>query len=153
MEKSISQAIENARQSAGYSKLKEYQWQTIEAYLSGRDVFVSAPTGAGKSVTFELAPHAFKYMSENSQLLILVVVPLVSLMKDQVRNLISRGIHSSYVGDDCSEDQLKSILEFKARIVFGSPEALLNNYRHIFRHLKGNLKAVFVDESHCIAKW
>ena len=86
-------------------------------------------------------------MSENSQLLILVVVPLISLMKDQVRNLISHGICSSYVGDDCSEDQLKSILEFKARIVFGSPKALLNNYRHIFRHLKGNLKAFFVDES------
>ena len=85
--------------------------------------------------------------------MVLVIVPLVSLMKDQVNNLVSRGIPASHVGDDCSEDQLRDILDFKARIVFGSPEALLNNYRHTFRHLKRNLKAIFVDESHCIAKW
>lgn len=70
-----------------------------------------------------------------------MIVPLVSLMKDQVNDLVSRGIPASYVGYDCSEDQLRDILDFKARIVFGSPEALLNTYRHIFRHLKSNLKA------------
>ncbi|CAB4018405.1 Bloom syndrome -like, partial [Paramuricea clavata] len=135
------------------SQLKEYQRQTIEAYLSGRDVFVSIWQRYEKSLTFELAPHAFEYLSENNKSLVLVVVPLVSLMKDQVSNLVSRGIPSSYIGDDCSENQLKSILDFKSRIVFGSPKALLNNYRYIFRHLKENLKAVFIDESHCITKW
>ena len=63
----------------------------------------------------------------------LVIVPLISLMKDQVSNLNSRGIRASYVGDDCSEEQLEDIL-----IVFGIPEAILNNYRPIFRHLKRN---------------
>ena len=152
MENSVSKAIEKAQQFSGYLELKEYQRQTIEAYLSGMP-FVSAQTGYGKSLTFELAPHAFEDLSENNKSLVVVVVPLVSLMKDQVSNLVSRGIPSSYIGDDCSEDQLKSILDFKSRIVFGSPEALLNNYRYIFRHLKENLKAVFIDESHCIAKW
>ncbi|CAB4000466.1 Hypothetical predicted protein [Paramuricea clavata] len=45
-------------------------------------------TGHGKSLTFELAPHAFEYLSENNKSLVLVVVPLVSLMKDQVSNLV-----------------------------------------------------------------
>ena len=67
---------------------------------------------------------------------ILVVVPLVSLMKDQVNSLQNRGIAASYVGDDCSDEQLKDIIDLKYRIVFGSPEALLNNYRHVFRRLK-----------------
>ena len=113
-------------------------------------MFVSAQTGYGKSLPFEIALHAFKYLSENKKSLVLVVIVLVSLMKDQVSNLVSHVIPSSYIGDDCSEDQLKSILAFKSRIVFGSPEALPNNYRYIFRHLKENLKAVFIDESHCI---
>jgi ATP-dependent DNA helicase RecQ len=107
MENSVSKAIEKAQQFSGYLELKKYQRQTIDdfvfdAYLSGRDVFVSAQTGYGKlSLTFELAPHAFEYLSENNKSLVLVVVPLVSLMKDQVNNLVSRGIPSSYIGDDC----------------------------------------------------
>jgi len=152
--KSISDALKEAQIITGYKELRQYQRQTIEAYLSGRDVFVSAPTGAGKSLTFELAPYALDYLCEgNGNTIVLVVVPLVALMKDQVTNLVKRGIPASYVGDDCSEEQLKAILDSKVRIIFGSPEALLNNYRHIFRHLKVNLKAVFIDESHCIAKW
>ena len=150
----ILEAMNKAKQFLGYSELKEYQRNTVEAYLSNRDVFVSAPTGAGKSLTFELAPYAFEHLSvANKKSMVLVIVPLVSLMKDQVNNLVSRGIPASYVGDGCSEEQLRDIMDFKARIVFGSPEALLTNYRHIFCHLKSNIKALFVDESHCIAKW
>ena len=78
MENSVSKPIEKAQQFSGYLELKEYQRQTIEAYLSGRDVFVSAQTGYGKSLTFELAPHAFEYLSENNKSLVLVLVPLVS---------------------------------------------------------------------------
>ncbi len=59
---SIPKAIDKAKRSAGYSELKEYQRRTVEAYLSNRDVFVSAPTGAGKSLTFELAPYAFEHL-------------------------------------------------------------------------------------------
>jgi len=56
---SIAKAIKEASKAMGYHVLRDYQKKTVEAYLSGRDVFVSAPTGAGKSLTFELAPYAF----------------------------------------------------------------------------------------------
>ena len=152
--RTAKEALKIAQQVTGYDNLKEYQQQAIEAYLCGKDVFVSAPTGAGKSLTFELAPFAIDYMRDGSDTtIVLVVVPLVSLMKDQVNSLQNRGIAASYVGDDCSDEQLKDIIDLKYRIVFGSPEALLNNYRHVFPRLKPHLKAIFVDESHCIAKW
>ena len=85
---------------------------------------MSAPTGGGKSLTFELAPYTFDHCHRVGEGL--VIVPLISLMKDQVSNLNSRGIRASYVGDDCSEEQVEDILNLKEKIVFGSPEAILN---------------------------
>ena len=87
---SIVKAITEVSKATGYLILRDYQKKTLEAYLSGRDVFVSAPTGAGKSLTFELAPYAFDCLNgdqANSYSIALVVVPLISLMKDQVSNL------------------------------------------------------------------
>ena len=92
---------------------------------------MSAPTGAGKSLTFELAPYAFdRLFGEDHNAIVLVIVPLITLMKDQVSNLNSRGIRVSCVGDDCSEEQLKDTLNLKQKIVFESPEAILNNCLH-----------------------
>ena len=96
---------------------------------------MSAPTGGGKSLTFELAPYTFDHLfGEDCNAIVLVrgpgeglvIVPLISLMKDQVSNLNSRGVRASYVGDDCSEEHLEDILNLKEKIVFGSPEAILN---------------------------
>ena len=129
---SIAKAMKDALEAMGYSELRDYQRKTIEAYLSGKDVFVSAPTGAGKSVTFELVPYTFDHLFGEANAIVFVIVLLISLMKDQVSNLNSRGIRAWYVGDDCSEEQQKDILNLKEKIVFGSPEAILNNYRHIF---------------------
>ena len=86
-----------------------------------------APTGARKSLTFELVPYAFDLsFGEDHNAVVLVIVPLISLTKDQVSNLYSRGIRVSHVGDDCSEKQLKDVLNLKQKIVFESPEAILN---------------------------
>ena len=125
--------MKDALEATGYYELRDYQRKTIEAYLSGKDVFVSAPTGAGKSLTFELATYTFdRLFGEDCNAIVLVIVPFISVMKDQVSNLNSRGIRESYVGDDCSEEQPRDISNLKEKIVFGSPEAILNNYRHIF---------------------
>jgi len=104
---SIAKAINEASKATGYHVLHDYQKKTVEAYmyLSGRDVFVSAPTATGKSLTFELAPYAFDCLNgdhANSNSIILVVVPLISLMKDR--------------GDECSEQQLQDILDLKVKL-------------------------------------
>lgn len=76
-------------------------------------------------------------------------------MKDQVASLLARaGMSAASVGEDSTGEEVKAISEGKYSLVFGSLEALLNAHRSIFREeLRKNLKAVFLDESHCIAKW
>ena len=72
----------------------------------------------------------------------------------KIGDSVARGISAASVGAYCTREQVKEILEGKCSMVFGSPEALLNSHRSIFHgKLRKNLKAVFVDESHCIAKW
>ena len=61
--RTVNKALKIAQQVTGY-ELKEYQQQAIQVYLCGKDVFVSAPTGAGKSLTFESAPFALYYMRD-----------------------------------------------------------------------------------------
>lgn len=155
--RSIKDAINYGLSKIGFTEIREHQRQVVEAYLSGKDVFVSAPTGSGKSLTFEIAPYVFDYMEhgerESIEAVCIVVVPLIALMKNQVTSLRDRGIAAAYVGEDCSEEERRDICEGKYNIVFGSPEAMLNSSRHIFRSLKKNVKSVFIDESHCIEKW
>ena len=93
---SIAEAMKVALEATGYSELRDYQRKTIEANLSGRDVFVCAPTGAGKSLTFELAPYTFdRLFGEDCDAIVLVIVPLISFVNDQVSDLNSRGIRTS----------------------------------------------------------
>ena len=93
---SIAEAMKVGLEATGYSELRDYQRKTIEAYLSERDVFVCAPTGAGKSLTFELAPYTFdRLFGEDCDAIVLVIVPLISFVNDQVSDLNSRGIRTS----------------------------------------------------------
>ena len=104
--------------ATGYS-----EENNIKAYLPGRDVFVSAPTGAGKSVTLEQASCTFDLFWRALQCHHkLLIVPLISLLIDQVSNLNSCGVRaSSYLGDDCSEKQLKDFLNRKEKPVYSLP--------------------------------
>ena len=82
---------------------------------------MSAPTGAGKSLTFELAPYDFdRLLGQDCNAIVFVTVPLISLMKDLVSSLSCRGIRASYVGDDCSKQQLKDSLNLKYHGVWKS---------------------------------
>ena len=146
----------------GYSELRESQRKVIEAYVSGKDVFFRSPTGSGKSLCFEIAPFVFEGIAlgvENAETqacissVCLVVAPLVSLMKNQVDGLRRRGIKAAIVGPESTAAELKDIRLGRFNLVFGSPEALLHSHRTVIRELKDSIKAVFIDESHCIAKW
>lgn len=119
--------------------------------------FLSAPTGSGKSLTFEISPYVFDYLDygerDKIEAICLVIVPLKALMKSQVESLRARGIAAAFIGEDCSVEEFSQICQAKFNILFGSPEAFLNSSRKIFHCLKKRVKAVFVDESHCIEKW
>ena len=80
--RSVKDAIAYGLQKAQYKDVREHQRKVIEGYCSGKDVFLSAPTGSGKSLTFEVAPYVFDYLEHGERLEVcsvcLVVVPLVA---------------------------------------------------------------------------
>ena len=132
-------------QKLGYDKLRDGQKRVVEAYLTGKDVFFCSPTGSGKSLCFEIAPFVFEGIAvgvENAEKqtditsVCLVVAPLVSLMKDQVAGLKSRGIAAAIIGSESTAAEMKNIRLGRFNLLFGSPDALLNSHRTVIRDLK-----------------
>ena len=88
----------------GYQDFREGQREVVKAYLAGKDVLFCTPTGSGKSLYFEIAPYVFEatcigvHEAERNgaemSSVCLIVAPLVSLMKDQVKSLRRRGIRA-----------------------------------------------------------
>ena len=84
----ISKAISYATKALGYSELRPNQELAVKNFLRGHDVFVSLPTGSGKSLCYCLLPKAFDFLwqrIESTQSILVVVSPLIALMQDQVR--------------------------------------------------------------------
>lgn len=123
-------------------------------FESFRDVFVTAPTGAGKSVMFQV-PAIF--LAEEYNLLTIVVTPLIGLMDDQVENIRSMTdkaatINSGYTPAE-KEDTLKRVKEGSVSILYLSPESLLSNTD--ITNLIGDreIGLIIIDEAHTVATW
>lgn len=148
----------------GLTELKNEQKKALFYLLSGKDVFVNLPTGFGKSLIYQLSPlvaeelskRHYQYGSIRSGI-VLVISPLVSLIKDQVKGLQQRGIKASFIGAGQEEANFKEIVNGEMNIVYSSPEAMLANDR--WREMicsqvyQKNVVAVAVDEAHCITHW
>lgn len=83
----------------GYSEFREGQENLIDGILAGRDVLGIMPTGAGKSICYQVPALLMPGIT-------LVVSPLISLMKDQVRSLNQAGVHAAYINSSLSESQI-----------------------------------------------
>ena len=155
---SVNAAISYGVERIGFHKvLKKNQRQAVEAYLAGRDVLLVSPTGSGKSFVFHVAPFCCDYMKngprENISSICLIIVPLVSLMRDQVAQLRERGIAAVCLGAETTQEELSRIRVGEFNLIFGNPEVLLNSHRSLLRGLRSNIDVVFIDESHCVVKW
>ena len=167
----MESVLKEALEKLGYSELRPNQRQVIENYIYGKDVLFCSPTGSGKSLTFEVAPYTYKGLSGDGRSCVAIVVsPLTSLMKTQVRNLQAKGMKAIYLRDlyqtPSVHDPLNQVDEELNRlsiqedpdssmeIIFSSPESLLGKYRDLVLKLarKGHLKIMFVDEAHCIKR-
>ena len=153
----IDNAISKATKELGYNELRPNQIAAITRFVNGRDVFVCLPTGSGKSLCYCLLPTVFDKLKACTKSSIVVVVsPLISLMKDQVRAMLERNVSAVYTGsiDDNTE---ADITEGKYQLVFFSPEALLCEERWLDMLMsplyQENLVAFVVDEAHCVKKW
>ena len=137
------------RRVYGYDSFREGQSEVIDAILAGRDTLAILPTGAGKSVCYQIPAQMLSGVA-------LVISPLISLMKDQVEALTQAGVPAAYLNSSLTERQfdaaLRKLAQGEYRIVYVAPERLMTQR---FLNVVGKLEIsmVAVDEAHCISQW
>ena len=133
----------------GYDAFRPGQESVIAAILSGRDVMAVMPTGAGKSICYQIPALVLPGIT-------LVVSPLISLMQDQVSALIQNGVRAAYINSLLTERQIKLALLNASKgvykIVYVAPERLMTNSFLEFAKA-APIAQVVVDEAHCVSQW
>ncbi|PKA11134.1 ATP-dependent DNA helicase RecQ [Leptospira meyeri] len=134
----------------GFSEFRPGQEEAIRSVLDGKDTLAILPTGAGKSLIYQL-PAAIQ-----KNKLTLVISPLIALMKDQTESLLAKGIPAAFCNSTQDEVEQMTILaksvKGEIQVLLVSPErALSNGFLRIFREL--DLFALVVDEAHCVSQW
>ena len=133
----------------GFTEFRPLQEEIISSVLDGNDTLGLMPTGGGKSITFQVPA----LMREG---LTLVITPIISLMKDQVDNLIARRIKATYLHAGLSFTEQKRTIEKclygKCKFLYVSPERLSSQqFKNQLKQMNVNL--IVVDEAHCISQW
>jgi len=133
----------------GYDSFREGQETLIDAILKGQDVLGIMPTGAGKSICYQVPALLFAGIT-------LVISPLISLMKDQVQALNQAGIHAAYINSSLTETQITKALQLAAagryKIIYVAPERL-ETYGFLEFARQADISMLTVDEAHCISQW
>ena len=133
----------------GYSEFRDLQEDIIKSVLDGHDTLGLMPTGGGKSITFQVPTMAKDGMT-------LVVTPIISLMKDQVDNLINRNIKATYLHSGLSVSEMRKAIDKciygKCKFLYVSPERL-SSESFIDKLRSMDVRLIVVDEAHCISQW
>lgn len=133
----------------GYDVFRKGQEDIIGGILSGRDALAIMPTGAGKSICYQVPALLLPGIT-------LVISPLISLMQDQVKSLNAAGIHAAYINSSLTETQIAKALALALKgvykIIYVAPERLESAGFMNFA-LHGTISMVTVDEAHCISQW
>ena len=133
----------------GYDTFRPGQESVIAAILAGRDVMAVMPTGAGKSLCYQIPALVLPGIT-------LVVSPLISLMQDQVGALLQNGVRAAYINSSLTERQITLALHNAARgvyrIVYVAPERLMTPNFLAFAK-SAPVSQVVVDEAHCVSQW
>lgn len=133
----------------GYDNFREGQEELIDAILAGRDVLGIMPTGAGKSLCFQIPALILEGIT-------LVISPLISLMKDQVEALNQAGVHAAYLNSSLTvgqyEKALKLAAEGRYKLIYVAPERLVTEEFLKFA-CRASISMVAVDEAHCVSQW
>lgn len=141
--------FEILKQIFGYDTFREGQETLVDSTLSGRDVLGIMPTGAGKSLCFQVPALLFPGIT-------VVVSPLISLMKDQVSALNAAGVHAAYINSSLTEGQYRKAMELarqgRYKIIYVAPERLMTeSFLSLIQAVE--ISMVAVDEAHCISQW
>ena len=145
----IKKALEVLQRYFGYTQFRDGQQKVIESLLQGKDTLAIMPTGAGKSLAYQIPALLFEGTT-------LVISPLISLMKDQVDALQQYGVPATFINSSLSLKEVRSRIERAARgefkLLYVAPERLESEG---FRALLESLQVVFlaIDEAHCVSQW
>lgn len=133
----------------GYNSFRKGQYEIISNILRGRDSFCILPTGAGKSICYQIPSLMFNGIT-------IVISPLISLMKDQVDNLNSNGINARYINStqklEVSDEIIELCKKGEVKLLYIAPEKLENEFfKRKLRLL--NISQIAIDEAHCVSMW
>lgn len=145
----LHKAKEILKKYYGYSEFRIAQEQIIESILKGKDTLAVMPTGAGKSICFQVPALLMEGVT-------IVISPLISLMKDQVDYLKESGIEAAYINSSLGNVELQETLFYassgKYKLIYIAPERLESEgFCNLLRNL--NIPLIAVDEAHCVSQW
>jgi len=137
------------QQQFGYPRFRVHQLKVLGPLLSGRNVLAVLPTGAGKSLCYQVPALLGRGLT-------LVVSPLISLMQDQVGALRRRGIAAAYINSQLAENQRRIVLDAatagRLAMLYCAPERLASLTRRLI-DARTAVALLAVDEAHCITEW
>ena len=140
---------ERLKEIFGYDQFRGNQEAIIQNVLNGRNTFVIMPTGAGKSLCYQLPA----LINEGTAI---VISPLIALMKNQVDQLNAHGINAHFLNSTLSKSESnrvkKETLEGRTKLLYVAPESLTKEENLQFL-AKANISFVAIDEAHCISEW
>ncbi|MCB8816931.1 DNA helicase RecQ [Desulfosporosinus shakirovi] len=145
----INKALEVLQRYFGYTQFRDGQQKVIDSLLQGSDTLAIMPTGAGKSLAYQIPALLFKGTT-------LVISPLISLMKDQVDALQQYGVPATFINSSLSLKEVRSridrVASGKYKLLYIAPERLESDS---FRSLLDSLRISFlaIDEAHCVSQW
>lgn len=147
--KKMSDKLSVLKDYFGHDSFRDGQEQIVDALLDGRDALCIMPTGAGKSMCYQIPALLFDGVT-------IVVSPLKSLMKDQVGSLVQSGVPAAYINSSLSYPQFLRVLSNtehgKYKIIYVAPERLLTDgFLDTCKKIK--ISMVAVDEAHCVSQW
>src|SRR5436190_10813358 len=148
----VPAALEDAREVLkrffGYPDFRPAQLPVVESVLAGRDTLAVLPTGGGKSICYQVPALVTSGLT-------VVISPLISLMKDQVDRLTSRGVAAAFLNSTLDPAQVREsvgrIVAGELRLLYLAPERF--EAADLQRTLAGRVALLAVDEAHCISEW
>lgn len=133
----------------GHDSFRSGQEEIIDSILSGRDVLGIMPTGAGKSICYQVPAMLMDGIT-------IVISPLISLMKDQVNALVSSGINAAYINSSLTLPQYREVFRRAYmgvyKIIYVAPERLnTEEFLNFAENMR--ISMVTIDEAHCVSQW
>ncbi|RYP42581.1 hypothetical protein DL767_000105 [Monosporascus sp. MG133] len=149
----------------GFDDFRHEQRSAIQSILRGENTLVIFPTGAGKSLCYQIPAIAFEQLDAESRDgrpdgsgITIVVSPLIALMKDQVDSLKRKGIPAECMDSTKTYEEQQetkaALREGRLRLLYCAPERLNNEgFVESMKYVPGGIRLIAVDEAHCISEW